>query len=191
MGRVRERLSRLAGRPRKVHLTRGYPGHPTDNGFVVGIGRSLVLVQTFHDFYPEGYSALRIEDIKRVRSGKHERFLERVFRGEGLMEHVGISYDVPLDDFRSLLGGLHERGQHVVIECEDRENAAHNDYFIGRILSVDDESVTALYFNPLGVWDDEPSIISLGDITQVEFDTPYINIMSKYLKDPPSTNGRA
>ncbi len=191
MSRIRDRLSRLAGRPGKVHLTRGYPGDRMHSGFVIGIGRSLVLMHSFHDFYPEGYSALRIEDIKRVQSGKQERFLERVFRGEGLMEHVGISYDVPLDDFPSLLGALHQRGQHVIIECEDRKNAQQDDFFIGRILSVDDESVIVLYFNPLGVWDDEPSIISHGDITQIQFDTPYVNIMSKYLKDQPPTNGRA
>ena len=49
----------------------------------------------------------------------------------------------------------------------------------------------ALYFNVVGEWDDEPSVIPHDDITQIQFDTPYINIMSRYLEDPPPTNGRA
>ncbi len=107
------------------------------------------------------------------------------------MEQVGIPYEVPLDDFPALLRGLHAHGQHVIIECEDRKTAENDDYFIGRILSVDEESVIALYFNVLGEWDDEPSVIPHDDITQIQFDTPYINIMSRYLEDPPPTNGRA
>jgi hypothetical protein len=82
---------------------------------VLGLGHELVLFHPFHDSYPEGYTALRAADIKRVRSDKHERFWEAMLRGEGLVERVGISNDVPLDDFRSLLGALHARGQSVSI----------------------------------------------------------------------------
>ena len=83
----------------------------------------------FHDFYPEGYRALRIADIKRVqlRASTSDSW-EAIFRGEGLMEQVGIPYEVPLDDFRSLLAALHGRGQHVIIECEDRKTAENDDY---------------------------------------------------------------
>src|SRR5205085_12079359 len=73
MSQTRDRLSKLVGQPKMAHLTRGYPGEPTHRGFVLGLGRDLVLLHQFHDFYPEGYTALRAADIKRVRSGKHER----------------------------------------------------------------------------------------------------------------------
>ena len=185
MGQTRDRLSKLVGQPKKAQLTRGFPGEPTHNGFVLGLGRDLVLLHQFHDFYPEGYAALRVADIKRVRSGEHERFWERMFRGEGLMERVGIPYEVPLDDFRSLLAALHGRGQHVIVECEDRKTADDDDFFIGRVVAIGDESVSILYFDPMGTWDDEPSVIDYGDITKVQFDTPYINTMSRYLKRPP------
>jgi hypothetical protein len=99
MGQARDRVSKLVGQPKKAHLTRGYPGQPTHNGFVLGLGRDLVLLHQFHDFYPEGYTALRVADIKRVRSGEHKRFWETMFRGEGLIERVGIPYEVPLEDF--------------------------------------------------------------------------------------------
>ena len=189
MGQTRDRLAKLVGQAKKARLTRGYPGDPIHNGFVLGIGRELVLLHQFHDFYPEGYTALRVADIERVRSGEHERFWEAMFRGEGLMERAGIPYGVPLDDFRSLLGALHGRGQHVVIECESREKANDNDFLIGRIIALDEESVSILHFDSIGVWYDEPSVIAHGDITQVQFDTPYINTITRYLEQPPPGYG--
>jgi hypothetical protein len=188
MGQTRDRLLKLVGQPKKARLTRSYPGDPLHNGFVLGIGHELVLFHPFHDFYPEGYTALRVADIKRVRSGKHERFWEVMLRGEGLMERVGISDDLPLDDFRSLLVALHERDQYVTISCESRE-PDDDGFFIGRVVALDHESVSILHFDALGNWDEEPFVIAYGYITQVQFDTPYINTITKYLKKPPPGYG--
>ncbi len=74
MSRTRDALIKLAGQPRKVRVRRRFPGELLHNGFVLGLGRDLVLFQQFHDFYPEGYTALRVDDIYGVRSGPHERF---------------------------------------------------------------------------------------------------------------------
>jgi hypothetical protein len=172
MGQTRDRLSKLAGTPKLAHVTRGYPGEPTHSGFVLGLGRDLVLLQQFHDFYPEGYTALRVADVKRVRSGEHERFREAMFRGEGLMDRVGIPYEVPLDDFRSLLVALDGRGQHVIIECEDRRTPEYDEFHIGRIVALDDETVSIRCFDSMGRWDDGPRFIDYGDITKIQFDTP-------------------
>lgn len=184
MGQTRDRLAKFVRQPKKVQITRAYPGETTHNGFVLGLGRDLVLLQQFHDFYTEGFTALRVADIKRVRSGEHERFWERMFRGEGMIGLVGISYSVPLADFRSLLAALQEMGRNVIVECEDRKTADHDDFLIGRVLTLDDETVSLLNFDPQGVWDEEPSVIDFEDITKVQFDTPYINTISKYLKGP-------
>ena len=185
MSQVRDRLAKRVSQPKKVHLTRGFPGDPIHNGFVLGLGNDLVLLHQFHDFYPEGYTVLRIADIKRVRSGEHERFWDRMIKGEGLMEQVGIAYEVPLDDFQSLLTALHGREQHVVVECEDRKTAEYDDFFIGRVVALDDDSVSLLTFDSLGSWNTEPSIIAFSDITQIQFDTPYIRSITKYLKEAP------
>ena len=182
MSQTRDRLSKLVGQPRKVHLTRGYPGEPTHNGFVLGLGRDLVLLHQFHDFHPEGYTALRISDIKRVRSGEHERFWEMMLRGEGIMDRVGIPYTVPLDDFHSLLSALQGQEKHVIVECENRRTADYDDFFIGRIITLDDEGVSIRCFDSMGSWDHKPCIIAFNDITKIQFDTPYINTISKYMK---------
>jgi hypothetical protein len=185
MSQTRDRLEKVVGKPKKVHVTRAYPGEPTHNGFVLGLGLDLVLLHQFHDFSAEGYTALRVADIKRVRSGEHERFWEVMFRGEGIMDRVGIPYEVPLDDFRSLLTALHGRCQHVIVECEDHKMTEYDDFIIGRIVDFDDETVSVLHFDSLGTWKDVPCIIALTDITKIQFDTPYINTITKYLKKSP------
>lgn len=191
MGQIRGRLAKLVGQPKEARLTRGYPGDPIHNGFVLGIGRDLVLLHQFHGFYPEGYTALRVADIKRVRSGEHERFWEAMLRGEGLMGRVGIRYEVPLDDFRSLLGALHGRGQHVIIECESREMADDDEFLIGQVVALDDESVSIRHFDSMGAWYEEASVSAYGDITQVQFDTPYINTITMYPgKQPTIQDGK-
>lgn len=189
MGQTRDRLSKLAGTLKMAHITTGYPGDPTHSGFVLGLGRDLVLFHQFHDFYPDGYAALRVDDIRHVRSDEHERFWEAMFRGEGLMDRVGIAYEVPLDDFRSLLTALHGRGQHVIIECEDRKTPDDDEFFIGRIIHLGDEAVSFRHFDSMGRWDEEPWVIDYGDITKIQFDTPYINTYIKYLKGSPMENG--
>ena len=169
MSQVRDRLLKLVGRPRKVRVERGYPGEPAHNGFVLGLGRDLVLLHQFHDFYPEGYAALRMDDIEWVRSGEHERFWDRMLRGEGLMRQIGIPYDVPLSDFESLLASLQARGQHVIVECESPESADDDDFLIGRIVALDDDKVTIAHFDSLGRWYDDPAVVPLGGITKVQF----------------------
>ena len=62
--------------------------------------------------------------------------------------------------------------------------------FIGRVVAFNDMSVSIRQFDTLGVWEDEPSVIAYGEITKVQFDTPYINTFIKYLKQTHSTNGR-
>jgi hypothetical protein len=181
--RMRERLSKFSGRPKKVRITRGYPGEPRHNGFVLGVGRSLVLLHQFHDFYPEGFTVLRLEDVLSVRHDENERFWERMFRSEGILDRVGIPYEVPLDDLRTLLQALSERKLHVILECE-KPNPEESGFYIGRLVSVGRKAVSLLYFDPLGRWDEKPDVISYETITKVQFDTPYINTLSKYLKKP-------
>jgi len=108
-----------------------------------------------------------------------------MLRGEGIIDGVGIPYKVPLADFRSLLTALHGRCQHVIVECEDRKTAEYDDFIIGRIVALDDETVSVLHFDSLNAWNDEPCIIAYNDITKIQFDTPYINTITKYLKKSP------
>ena len=59
-----DELQPYIGVSQKVRLERGFPNEPLHNGFVLSVGATLVLMQQFHDFYNEGYTALRRGIVK-------------------------------------------------------------------------------------------------------------------------------
>src|SRR5438874_11997143 len=114
---LRESLSRLAAAKQKVRITRSVPSEPLHNGFVLGVGEQLVMLWQFHDFYPEGFTTLRLSDITEIQSGEHEQLWQRMLAGEGLLDQRPIAPSVDLDDTRSLLISLRHLGENVIVEC--------------------------------------------------------------------------
>lgn len=178
---MREQLASFQGTWKQVRLNRRIPSQRLHHGFVLGVGAEWVLFQQFSDFSPDGFAALRLRDIKKIRSGEYERVWEKMLAGEGLLGLESVP-TLPLDNISGLLAVLQERGQNVIIECEDLTRDL-KDFYIGRILAVDDKSVSFLHFNAMGRWKDEPDTIPLREITKVQFEAPYIKIFSKYLAD--------
>lgn len=178
---IREQLRAFAGTLRKVRITRRQPHEPRANGFVIDVGAELVLMQVFHDFYPEGLAVLRLADILDIRCGPHEHLWERMLRAEGISPTPLVGSPPPLDDMRGLLEALRVRGSNVIVECEDDDEPIC-DFYIGRILKVDADAVDFANFDALGNWDDEPHHIELAEVTQVEIDTPYLEVFSRHLQ---------
>jgi len=185
---VRQQLRSLVGTRKKVRLTRGFPSEPRHNGFVLAVGREWTLLQQFHDFSPEGYTVLRVQDITGVRSGEYERHWERMLAAEGLLDRISVPGDVPLDDIPEILKWLQRRCQNIIVECEDLEEDVE-DFYIGQILSVDEEGVCFANFDGLGRWDKAPHAIPFGEITKVQFETPYVETFSRYLEGPCPQTG--
>ncbi|TWT87181.1 hypothetical protein Mal64_27170 [Pseudobythopirellula maris] len=84
---------------------------------------------------------------------------------------------------RSAIDSIKTQYDGIIIECEDAEDESE-DFYIGSVLSTNDEKVTLQHFDGLGTWEDAPSIIMLSDISLVQFDTPYVNTFWKYLAEP-------
>lgn len=183
--KVRKHLKSFVGTLKQVRVTRPFPGNPSHFGFVLGVGKELVLLHQFHDFYPDGYAALRLEDIVTIRSGEQERFFESILHREGLMDEVGIADPPSLDSLPALLEDLKRRERNVVLEVEGDDSDEDDEFLIGRIVRLTPDGVELLYFDPLGQWDLDPIEIGFDEITQVQFETPYVNKLSKYLSDPP------
>jgi len=180
---VFEELRALAGTEQNVQLTRARPPEPLKNGFVIAASPELVLLSQFQGFNPDGYAVILTSDITEVRSGEYERHWERMFRGEKIPVAVGLPRQPPLENFSVLLTALAEWDENVVLQCEDAEEDIQ-DYYIGRVLGVDGDTVLFSNFDALGHWDVEPDVIDLHDVTQVELRTPYMLTFSKYLDGP-------
>jgi hypothetical protein len=158
-------------------------------GFPLAVGRALVLLRVLHDFDVDGYEVLPLERITRVRSGVHERFLERVIRDEGHFGNVWPSRtapiwaDLPLDRWQDLFAALGATGQIVIVECETRDE---DGFFIGPVVGVAGHAVGIHHFDATAVWDPEPSEVQFKAITCVRFDERYTDVYATRVGEPPA-----
>jgi hypothetical protein len=145
-------------------------------GYPLSISEELCLFENYYDFHFEGYTIIRLEDISSIRSDENERFSEFIITEEGLKKK-DIPPVIELMDWKTALKDLKNKEKYIIIESE-----AGDDFYIGRIEEIKEESVSFLYFDGLGVWDKEPFEILYSNITSVSFNQRYLNVISKYLK---------
>lgn len=181
---ARQQLQNLIGAPKLVAVTRDIPDEPRLNGFVAALGREWVLLQQLYEFYLDGYAAVRLADITDFCSGDEERIWERMLDGEGVLSQVtDPDKTIPLDNISQLLQAFRWAGENIIVECEIADDDLDS-FYIGEVLSVDENSVSFANFDTVGKWDEEPHIIPFSKITKVQFQTPYVRIFSKYLDGP-------
>ncbi|AMV36678.1 hypothetical protein [Planctomyces sp. SH-PL62] len=185
MNRLRERLAGLAETRRHVHLTRRVAGGWEATGFVLAVGRRLVLLHQTRDFQLDGLLLLPLQDVARLRCTSVDRFAEKVFAGEGMLDQIGTDLDVSLEGIAPALDDLRRGGRFVVIECESRFDPEDDDFLIGPIVGLNVHEVAMRGFAPDGRWDRKRCRVALDSITQIQFDTPYIEAYRKYLAPPP------
>lgn len=192
VSRIRSRLRGLQRAGRMVQVTRRYPSHPRLSGFVVGVGDELVAIEQYHDFYNEGFFVSELQDLERVRAGARERMLQRAIEAERLRPSRPRLPACALTGWADLFTALSARGENVIVHAEQR-TSVEEDFYIGAIQTVDDDSLVFRYFDPVGRWDAAPDRIAFVDVTAVEFATPYIRLMSKYAvgsECPPTARRR-
>jgi hypothetical protein len=177
---MQEKLKKIYDNKQLVQIQREKIADQSDDGFILGLNSEFVLFQNSIDFILNGYTVIRISDITSLRSNQHERLFEKMLKGEGTYDEVGIAYEVNLDSWQSLLRGLKKLNKNVIIECEVGDED-EDGFFIGKLVQVNRKSVSLLYFSDLGKWDEEPTVIPFDEITKVRFDEKYINVFSKYL----------
>ena len=185
---IREQLQSFVGTRKKLRVTRSIPNEVLHNGFVLCVGHDWLIMHQFHDFFPEGLTAVRVKDIVDLRSSEFERHWERMLAAEGILDQLTLSCKLPVDDIRHLLQALQQLGNNVIVECEDPDEEIE-DFYIGQILSVDDESLCFANFDGMGRWDEAPHTIPLEEITKLQIDSPYMRTFSKYLEGPCPKRG--
>lgn len=185
---VRKRLMKIIDTRKKVKISRPYPGEQSCHGFVLGMSKKWVLLLDFFDFTPMGYTAIRIADISSCRSGKYERKWEQMLAAEGILDQVGINYEIDLSSTHSLLESLQRRGQNLIVECECEVDSDRDAFFIGKIIKLGKRFIRFRHFDAIGNWERDVYRIPFQAITKIEFDTPYVNTFSKYLNSAAPTS---
>lgn len=162
----------------EIKLNRSKIGADSLNCIPLEISKNLVLLQEIYDFELDGYVILRIKDITSIEITKSQQFSQFILEKEGKLNQIRKPSINSIDDWETVLTELSNPENNIIVECDSKETSK---FFIGKITSIDKKSLFLLYFNGAGEWDDEPTEIPLKDITSINFDSKYINIISKYL----------
>lgn len=184
---VKRRLIEALNKNSFVAVTRRFPGDATHSGFVRELDSSWVVVEKFHDFYSEGFSLLRIDDIDAVRNRPGDELFAKIIDGDQLSRKDRLESVCRDDDLGATLTRIQSRYGLVSLHCETGD-PNEDEYILGEISGVTADDALIWVLGPDATWEPDIDPIALGDITQVEFSTPYAETLARYA--PPSPSGR-
>ena len=145
-------------------------------GFVVGLGSSWVLLHSFSgDVSLDGYTLLRLRDIKQVRV----RYDEDSFTVRALQKFAKESprslKNFDLDSFVGAVQGASRKAKLMAIYVEE---VAPDICYIGRVTSVTSSSLLLQEVNPDAWWAMELDRWFARDITRIEFGGRYVRALA-------------
>ena len=149
------------------------------NGYILGFSDNLLLLHETDDFRIDGYAVIRMDQIKKVRFNKSDKYFNKIMQWENLSKTVGIKYHIDLNSWQSVFKSLQSHQLSVIAECEAEDI---DSFTIGPITKVGKKYIYINYFDAEGYLDDEPTSIDYPSITKVAFDSEYLNIFSKYTR---------
>lgn len=143
------------------------------DGFVVGISAELLLVHLMHECRLDGYSAVRLSDIRSYKVD--ESFIPRAMRL--LKRKPVMPQGVDLSSWPQLLASSQRLYPLLMIDQEQKDPGCG---FIGRIVESTPQYVVLEKVDTKGQWI-ESERFAFTDITQVEFDSGYTQALAYLL----------
>lgn len=142
----------------------------------------LFLAVNEDDFIFDGYSIFRFKDLKKVKVKTD--MCDLILKNEGLTAKISIP-EVDISSWQSIFESLQRMNKNIIVE-KQRIDLKESEFYIGRIERVYKHFFYLRHFDADGVWDEQPTKINYSEITNVVFDSRYVNIFSKYLSEPPA-----
>ena len=139
-------------------------------GFVVGVNKRFVLLHTLDPNYINlnGYSTLRMEDIRRFRMrDDSEFFLNRAFKLKGI-EPVPQP-EIDLSDISTLLTDANANFPLITVHLEKLDPTT---CFIGRVQKLTSKTLLLEEISPAARWE-HTRRYKLKDITRIDFGGAY------------------
>lgn len=164
-GRLRSRLEAAAGELTLVRVRRCIEGAEVLDGFVVGVGRTwLLLVPLTPLIHLDGWVAVRLDDVLRVEvRGDRDGFVARALRTRGEWPPRGLALD--LDDDAALLRDAGRAAPLVTVHTERDDPGV---CFIGEVTAVEDGAVAMRTIDPDAQWESHLDDWELGEVTRVD-----------------------
>ena len=178
-------LQRAAKQAQCVRIAREGSNLPHVYGFPIAVGPSLILLRHVADFDVDGFIVMPLRDIANVRSDNNERFLERVLSDEGqLGKRRAPTISLAVESWSGVFRALGAEREIVIVECERKDG---EDFCIGVVTGVTDDSVGIHQFDAVADWDPAPTIVPFDDITHVRFGDRYTSVYAHYVADVSPT----
>lgn len=150
------------------------------NGIVVNYSDDFVLIQEIYDFKIDGFSIFPIKTISKIVYGNNEKYYNKILHFENIPSKVNYNLKVNLKNWETIFKSLKKLNFNVTIE---NENYLDETFDIGPIIKITKNAVFIRYFNAKGILNDENTKINWTQVTITKFDTRYVNIFSKYLRE--------
>lgn len=156
-----------------------------NRGYIINYNINFLLLQEANNFKLEGYLLLPINQIKKIRNNRNDKYYHKIMTWQGETEKIGIHYLINIDSWQTAFADIKAREINVIIECETPSIDTFN---IGPIVKTTKNKVYIQYFDAAGYIDEKPTPIDLKKISRVNFDDNYINVFSKYLRKHKNKN---
>lgn len=173
MGKKKDALLRKLQRAQAsrtaIRLTRRIPGADKIDGYVVGIGRKWLLLADVPAVRIDGYVAVRLSDVSRVKVRSTGAFYEQVARARGTWPPVAPG-TIDLDTTRRLIATAHD---HAVLVALHPEREATDVCYIGVPTKWRSRGLRLTEVTPSAVWNGWVSKWRFAEITRVGFSGDY------------------
>ena len=185
----RAELRRSATRLDYLRITRRPKRVDDLDGYVVGIGRSWVLLATSLDGLPGGFTACRLCDIKSIDRAPGSRFIRRSLQAHAAWPPKPPDSPIDLD------GGVHGMVESAALAAP--LVAIHPELddpgicYIGRPAGWSRRKLFLHEVNPKGRWVSRPYSHRIEWITRVEFGGRYETNLAIVAGDEPAPRGPA
>ncbi len=147
--------------------------------FPIAMSEKLLLVLNVYDFNIDGYKIIRLEDISEVFCEDAEEFNEMIIRKEGILDNFSPEI-LDIENLKKVFNYFLKTKKNIIVQCEGYNESL---FYVGSVSKVGKGDISLKTFDGVGIIDEKEAVIPLSKITCVSYDSRYVNIISKYIKE--------
>ena len=163
----------------KIRRNVGENTFEKNSGYIVAFSENFVVLQETDDFIIRGYLIIPFQSITEILCSISDKYYDKIMKAEGITKKVENRHKLELKSWQTIFNSIKKLNLNVIVQ---NENPNDEDFNIGPITKVNQDSVYIQYFDPKCYIDSESTKIAFGTITVASFDDIYINTLSKYLR---------
>lgn len=144
------------------------------SGFILDFSETLVVIQEIDHFLVDACYVINLADIRKLQVTEGNKLHKQILCLEGDLAKVQFDRKWRLGSYSEVLEDLSE--DSIVI----LENENNDEFNIGKIERLTDDSVSIRHFSPSGVWEKYLTKMSFSDITSCHIAGRYIDHYWRY-----------